>query len=121
MLLQFDQKGNGYLVIMDANQNFLNGKQSQEQTTEEYLENLTLWADSIEYHGGTFVENFRLASVTGPDGAPRTEEERRSAAQDETLVMALIRGADPTRDGPLITELSNQFAIGRNVYPTDLN
>jgi hypothetical protein len=89
--------------------------------TEEYLENLTIWADTIEYDGGTFVENYRLASSTGPGGAPKTEIERRSAARDETLAMALIRGADPTRYGTLITELSNQFALGRNDYPADLN
>jgi hypothetical protein len=35
--------------------------------------------------------------------------------------MALIRGADPTRYGTLIAELSNQFALGRNDYPPDLN
>ena len=106
---------------MDAHQNFLNCKQAQDETTEEYLENLTLWADTIEYHGGTFVENHRLASATGPDGTLRTEEEQKSAARDETLAMALIRGADPTRFGTLIAELSNQFALGRNDYPNNLN
>jgi hypothetical protein len=119
--LQFDQRRNGYLAIMDAHQNFLNCKQAQDETTEEYLENLTLWADTIEYHGGTFVENHRLASATGPDGTLRTEEEQKSAARDETLAMALIRGADPTRFGTLIAELSNQFALGRNDYPNNLN
>lgn len=119
--LQFDQRRNGYLAIMDAHQNFLNCKQAQDQSTEEYLENLVLWADTIEYHGGTFVENVMLASAVGPGGEPRTEEERRSAARDETLAMALIRGADPTRYGTLLAELSNQFALGRNDYPTDLN
>ena len=119
--LQFDQKRNGYLAIMDAHQNFLTCKQTTEQTTEEYLENLTLWADTIEYHGGTFVENYHLAGTHNTDGSPRTEDERRSAARDETLAMALIRGADPSRFGTLIAELSNQFARGRNEYPTDLN
>jgi hypothetical protein len=68
-MLQFDKKRNGYLAILDADQNFLNCMQSPEQTTEEYLENPTLWADTTkEYHGGTFVEIYRLASGTGPDG-----------------------------------------------------
>lgn len=119
--LQFDQKRNGYLAIMDAHQNFLNCKQNQDQSVEEYLEALTLWADTIEYHGGTFVENYMLAAALAPDGTLRTEAERRTAARDETLAMALIRGADPTRYGTLIAELSNQYAIGRNDYPADLN
>ncbi len=106
--LQFDQRRNGYLAIMEAHQNFLNCKQSQDQSIEEYLEALTLWADTIEYHGGTFVENYMLAAATAPDGMARTESERRNAARDETLAMALIRGADPTRYGTLIAELSNQ-------------
>jgi hypothetical protein len=120
VMMQFYQKRNGYLAIMDAHQGFLNCKQSQEQTTEEYLEDLTLWADTIEYHGGRFVENWKLASENDASGASRTEAERKSAARDETLAMALIRGADPTRYGTLIAELSNQFALGRNDYPTDL-
>ena len=34
--------------------------------------------------------------------------------------MALIRGADPTRYGTLIAELSNHFAHDRDDYPKDL-
>jgi hypothetical protein len=96
---------------MDAHQNFLNCTKTQDQTTEEFLENLTLWADTIEYHGGAFVENYKLADAAQPDGTPRTETERRSAARD---------GADPTLYGTLVAELSNQFARGRNDYPRDL-
>jgi hypothetical protein len=122
IMLQFNHKQNGrYLSIMDASQSFLNCSQSQEQTVEEYLESLTLWAYTIKFHGGTFVENYRLASEFGPDEAPRTEEERRNASKDETLAMALIRGADPTRYGTLLAKLLNQFAIGRNNYPIDLS
>ena len=54
LMLQFDHKCNEYLSIMGAFCSFLNCRQSQEQTIREYLESLTLWANTIEYHGGTF-------------------------------------------------------------------
>lgn len=60
---------------MDAHQNFLfNCKQSQDQSMmEEYLVNLMLWADTIKYqHGGSSVDNFKLADAISPNGELRS-------------------------------------------------
>ena len=50
--LQFDETKYGFLSIMDARASFLNGRQGQNQTAEDYLEQVRSWADAIEYHGG---------------------------------------------------------------------
>jgi hypothetical protein len=41
----------------------------------------------------------------------------KSIARDRTLAIALNPGADPTRYGTLITELSNQYAMGKRQLP----
>ena len=41
-------------------------------------------------------------------------------SRDRTLAAALIRGADPSRYGTLITDLANQYAIGKDNYPIDI-
>ena len=37
------------------------------------------------------------------------------------MATALIRGADKTRYGTLLAELSNQYAMGKDEYPTDIS
>lgn len=56
-------------------------------------------ADTIKYHGGTVAENNLL--ILGKD-----------AQGKRTLAITLIRSADPTRYGTLITKLSNQYVMG---------
>jgi hypothetical protein len=61
-----------------------------------------------------------LAPDKALDGTPLTAAERMKIARDCTLAAALIRGADKTRSGSLITSLDNQFSNGKDEYPTDL-
>ena len=105
---------------MEAYQNFLNCKQTTTQTVAEYRQQLTLWSDTIEHHGGSIVVNYRLASVTDVRSTIRTVDERKEAARQETLSMALLRGADRTRFGTLLDHLADQYAAGRDEYPKDL-
>ena len=119
--LQFDETKYGFISIMDARANFLNCQQGQDQTAEDYLEQVRSWADAIEYHGGSVSESYELIDADpGDGGALNTIEERKQMARDRTLAAAVIRGADPTRYGTLITELANQFAMGKNDYPSDI-
>ena len=46
--------------------------------------------------------NYLLASITNTHGELRTAEERKEAARQETLAMALLRGADRTRFGSYV-------------------
>ena len=117
--LQFDKRRNGYLAIMDAYQNFLNCKQTTTHTVEEQYKNqLTLWSDTIEHHGGSIVVNYLLTSISNHELC--TVEEGKEAARQETLAMALLRGADRNRFGTLLDHLANHFASGRDEYPKDL-
>ena len=120
--LQFDNKRYGYLAVMEAHQRFLNCcKQQPNQTLEEYRQQLTLWSDTIEHHDGSIVENYLLVSPTNSIGTVvRTAAERKEAARQETLAMALLRGADQSKYGTLLDHLGNQCASGRDEYPKDL-
>ena len=118
--MQFDAKRNPFLSLLDARARFLSCKQEQHQSADEYLERLKGFADTIEYHGGTIAESHTLIPEQTDEGTMRDENTRKAMARDRTLAVALIRGADPTRYGTLIADLSNQFAMGINNYPSDI-
>ena len=52
-------------------------------------------------------------------GNERTNAQRDEAATEHTLATLMIRGADPTKYGPLIAGLANDFVKGRDDYPQD--
>ncbi len=118
--LQFDEKRNGFISLLDARTSFLNCKQQQNESNSDYLETLKEWADTIEYHGDTVAENHELVPAKANDGTLRSTDERKAIARDRTLAIALIRGADITRYGTLIAGLSNQYTAGKDNYPTDI-
>jgi acetolactate synthase regulatory subunit len=118
--LQFDEKKNKFISLLDARTSLLNCRQYQGQSNDEYLESLRGWADTIEYHGGTVAENFMIVPET-VNNVKRTEEMRKTIARDSTLAILLIRRADPTRYGTLIADLSNNYAMGKDEYPKDLS
>ena len=118
--MQFDSRHNGYIAMLDATAGFLNFRQQQHQSVSNYLETLKSHVDTIEYHGGTVVLNPALAPESDGLGNKLSSTERTKIARDATLAAALIRGADKSRFGTLITALSNQFSNGKDEYPTDL-
>jgi hypothetical protein len=118
--LQFDRRRYGYLTLMEAQQRFLTCKQAPSQTVEAYQQQLTLWSDTIEHHGGTIVANYMLADAADSGGNVRSDAARREVAKQETLAMALLRGADQSKFGTLLDHLSNQYASGQDEYPKDL-
>jgi hypothetical protein len=119
--LLFDEKRNPFVSAMDALKGFLNCRQHSTQSTNEYMEELKAWADTIEYRGGTFAMSHELVPVLAEDGKERSDAERKTIARETTLAIALIKGADPTRYGMLITGFANAYAMGRDEYPTDLS
>jgi hypothetical protein len=118
--LQFDEKKNKFISLLDARTSLLNCRQFQGQSNDEYLESLRGWADTIEYHGGVVAENYTIVPETLA-GVQRTEDVRKQIARDSTLAILLIRRADPTRYGTLIADLSNNYAMGKDDYPKDLS
>jgi hypothetical protein len=103
--LQFDETKYGFISIMDARASFLNCRQGQGQTAEDYLKQVQSWADAIEYHGGSVAESYELIPADLGEGAALLSvDERKQLARDRTLAAAVIRGADPSRYGTLITE-----------------
>jgi len=66
--LQFDEKRNGFISLLDTRTSFLTCRQQQWQTADTYLETQKGWTDTIEYHGGTFAENHELVPMAADDG-----------------------------------------------------
>lgn len=98
----------------------LNCKQQQGQTVDTYLETLKGWADTIEFHGGSVGENYELIEEKDKNGIKRSVADRQKISRDRTLAAIFTRNLDPTRYGTLIAELANNYARGRDEYPTDL-
>lgn len=118
--MQFDAKHNGYISMLDATASFLNCRQQQGQSADNYLEAMKSRIDTIEYHGGTLVLNPGLAPEIRDDGTRYSDAERMKIARDCMLAAALIRGSDPSRYGTLVTDLANQYSKGKDEYPKDL-
>jgi hypothetical protein len=92
---------------MDTRTSFLNCKQGQNQNIDEYFEDIKGYSDTIEYHGGSVAESHTLVPEHDGSGAIMSEVRRKEIARDKTLAAALMRGADPTRYGALLADLSN--------------
>jgi hypothetical protein len=118
--LQFDESKNAILSLLDAQQSFLSCKQLPGQSADDYADSLIGWAETIETHGGTVAVNHKLIPETGSDGSVRDEQSRKAMAREQTLAMALIRNSDRSKYGTLITDLANQYAMGRNEYPANM-
>jgi hypothetical protein len=115
--LQFDEKRNGYIALLDATANFVNLRQAQTQSVGDYVDALRGLVDTIEYHGGSVVGNYELVPLIAEDGTMRSVAERYSIAREKTMACTLLRGADTDRVGTLIAHLANQFANGMNEHP----
>lgn len=97
--LQFDEKRNCFISLLDAKTNFYNCKQKRDQTCDSYRKELKDWVDIIEYHGGTVAEGYELVPETDNNGNARSVPERKVIARDRTIAIAYVRGADPSRYG----------------------
>ena len=118
--LQFHDNKDSFMSLLDAQFGFLSCKQKPNETADEYAENLIGWSDTIETHGGTVAVNFKLISAVGDDGIVRSDDTRRAMARERTIATCLIRNADPTRYGTLVTDLANQYAGQKDNYPKDI-
>ena len=121
MTLQFDSRtNNAFFSLLEARANFLNCRQKEGQACNMYLETLKAWAYAIEYHGGSVSESYEMIPEYA-DGIRRSVAVRKYMARNKTLAIAFTLGADKTRYGTLIDELANQYAMGKDQYPADLN
>ena len=88
--LQFDEKRNGIMSLLDARSSLLNCKQQQGQPVNVYKEILKGWSDAIHFHGGTVAERISSVPRTDDNGVLRTDDEREGIAREETLAMLMI-------------------------------
>ncbi len=118
--LQFHDSKDSFMSLLDAQFGFLSCKQKADESADDYADTLIGWSDTIETHGGTVAVNFKLIGATAEDGTTRSDAKRQAMARERTIATALIRNADPSRYGTLITDLANQYAMHKDNYPTDI-
>jgi hypothetical protein len=117
---KFDSTKFGFMSPLEAQYSFLSCKQEPGQSPDKYAANLVGWAETIETHGGTVSANHELVPEQDTYSNLRTTVQRQVLPRERTLATALIRNADPTKYGTLITDLANQYAMGRDDYPADI-
>ena len=114
---QFQDSKDGFLSLFDAQHSFLGCKQSATQSADEFVKNVIGWAETIEMHGGVIAANFRLIPERDDSGTARSDDERKALARELAIATIIIRNADTSRYGTLVTDLANQKAMGKDEYP----
>jgi hypothetical protein len=104
---------------MNAERSFLTCVQLPGQSLAAYRATLRLWAVTITQQGGNIAGNYKLIPEHDEKGNIRPEALRRTMAHDKTFATALITGVDPSKFNILIAHLSNQYAMGKDEYPTN--
>lgn len=117
--LQFDERKSGFISLMNAERSFLNCVQLPGQSLAAYRATLRSWAVTITQQGGNIAGNYKLIPEHDEKGNIRPEALRRTMAYGKTFAIALITGADSSKFNTLIAHLSNQYAMGKDEYPTD--
>ena len=112
--LQFDESKNAILSLLNAQQSFLSCKQLPGQSADDYADCLIGWPTPLKPMVGLWrkITNWSLND--------RSVQERKSIARKRTFAMAFIHSSDASKYRTLITDLSNQYAMGRDEYPTDM-
>ena len=113
--MSFESKKNPMMSELEAKEQFYACKQDHNESPEDYMHKLKAWADVVKHCGGEIAGKWE--NVPEEFG---TQEDREDAALEYTLAMAYIKGIDRTRYGVLAAELKNEYAKGKNDYPTDI-
>ena len=120
VMLNFDEKQERFVALINAQRQFFNCRQGPHQSNADFLETVKIWASAIEYYGGSLTEHYNLIPELDEAGQPRDEATRRQLARDRTLSQVLLAGADPARYANLNADLANQYNMGSNKYPKNL-
>jgi hypothetical protein len=118
--LQFDDKKNPFVSLLEAKAAYRNCKQGPTQTPHEYLEAMKALVDNIEYQGGSIAEKYTMIPSHDGLGRARDTATCQQMARDMSMGANYIRNADTDRYGTLIADLSNQYARGKDEYPRDI-
>lgn len=117
---KFDGGKHVFTALIKARKAVYNCKQGS-MTDEDYLRTFTTVKDVLESYQGELGEHYSHAPEFDDDGDPIGIDERTIIARNRTLAALFIANADPRRYGSLTTMLANDFAMGVDKYPADLN
>ena len=109
--LQFDNRRYTVNTLVEAY------RQHPNQSVDDYRQAMATWADIIEHHGGTLI----LSDAPSHSmGTKAQQTKNKEATRQAFLAMLFLRNSDQARYGPLLLEMSNHYAAGRDLYPKDI-
>lgn len=117
---RFDGGKHVFTALIKARKAVYNCKQGT-LSDEDYLRTFTTVKDVVESHQGDLGEHYSHAPEFDEAGDPIGIPERTTIAKNRTIAALFIANADPRRYGSLMTSLANDFAMGVDKYPNDLN
>ena len=99
----------------------LNIEQQEKETLATYTKRFKNATDIMETQHGKLNMSKYIKTLEDYDEDDNDICQQQSEeAYDRFIAFAFIKGADPNRSGKLDEDLSNQFALGQDMYPTDL-
>lgn len=117
--MQYNTSRHGRLALQEALQSYYNCIQEPGQSIEDYVYCIQSWVETIESHGGSVDINLGMVAENDKHGDPIPLETRMIMGREGSMATAIIRGADKSKYGSLVTSLANDYAKGRDEYPID--
>jgi hypothetical protein len=117
------------MAIDDAVYKFVTSRQGKHTTTAEYLEHFQNNLDVLEAVGADMGPHRGMVSMVTGDQVTITENQGINGAtpaqiieaNERSIAVAFINKADKTRYGRLIEDLRNNYLMGQDNYPKNLN
>ena len=95
-----------------------NIKQDEREGLAAYAKRFKIAQDIMEAQHGTLDLSVYVARL--PEYNEDTHDDLTKQAYNKLLAYLFIKGADPKRSGDMLTSLANDYALGADLYPEDL-
>ena len=93
-------------------------KQDEREGLAAYIKRFKIAQDIMEIQHGTLDMSVYVSRM--PEYNEDSHEELTKEAYNKLMAYLLIKGADPKRSGDMLINLANDFALGANLYPENL-
>jgi hypothetical protein len=107
------------LAINDAIHRFVNARQAKNVSVAEYLEQFQNNLDVLEAVGATVGPHSGVITMI-TEGQAATPDQLCDA-KERSVAVAFINKADQSRYGRLLEDLRNNYLMGQDNYPRNLN
>ena len=114
-----------YDDVDESKRRFYKIYQGEAETNATFLNNYKAVTDTLEYYKSNIYEDLGLIDFEIKEAEDKgkiiSRDEARVIVKDKMQGLDIIKKADRKRYGELLTGIRDKFALGLNVYPTNLN